>query len=44
MSNINNESVVEQIAENLAEELGREPTNTEVANEVERREGTWEPE
>ena len=39
MSNINNEAVVEQIAEALAEELDREPTNAEIANEVERREG-----
>jgi len=39
MSDINNEAVVEQIAEGLAEELDREPTNAEIANEVERREG-----
>jgi DNA-directed RNA polymerase specialized sigma subunit len=39
MSDINNEAVVEQIAEALAEELDREPTNAEIANEVERREG-----
>ena len=39
MSNINNEAVVEQIAEALAEELDREPPNAAIANEVERREG-----
>ena len=39
MSDINNERVVEQIAENLAEELNRKPTNAEVADEVERRAG-----
>ena len=39
MSDINNEAVVEQIAENLAEELGREPTNTEVAEAIEKRAG-----
>ena len=39
MSDINNEAVVEQIAEALAEELNREPTTTEISNEVERRAG-----
>ena len=39
MSDINNESFVEQLAESLAEELGREATSTEIANEVEKRAG-----
>lgn len=39
MSDINNETVVEQIAEGLAEELGREPTTQEVEAEVDNRSG-----
>ena len=39
MSDINNEAVVEQIAEGLAEELGREPTTQEVEAEVDNRSG-----
>ena len=39
MSDINNESFVEQLAESLAEELGREATSTEISNEVEKRAG-----
>ena len=35
MSNLNHESVVEQIAENLEEELGRMPTQEEVDDQVE---------
>ena len=39
MSNINNEAVIEQIAEGLAEELGREPTKQEIETEVDNRSG-----
>ena len=39
MSDINNEVFVEQLAESLAEELGREATSTEIANEVEKQAG-----
>jgi len=38
MSDINNEARVEQLAEGLAEELGREPTQAEVEEQVELRE------
>ena len=37
MSNLNHESVTEQIWENLAEELGRDPTRKEVEAEAEKR-------
>lgn len=37
MSNINNEIVIEQIAEALTEEFNREPTEAEVQTEVEKR-------
>ena len=37
MSNLNHESVTEQIWENLAEELGRDPTDAEIASEIEAR-------
>ena len=39
MSDINNEATREQLAEGLAEELGREPTQAEVEEQVELREG-----
>ena len=37
MSDINNEAVVEQIAEALAEEFNRDPTEVEVETEVGKR-------
>ena len=37
MSNINNEAVIEGIAEALAEELNREPTAEEIKAEAEMR-------
>ena len=37
MSDLNHESAVEQIAENLEEELGRTPTQAEVEEQVELR-------
>ena len=37
MSDINHETVIEQIAENLAEELDREPTEAEIRAEIEKR-------
>jgi|TARA_Y100000296_G_scaffold83759_1_gene115498 hypothetical protein len=38
MSNIDNDAVMEQIAEALAEEFDREPTEAEVRAEFENRE------
>jgi len=37
MSSIHNEAVIEQIAEALAEEFNRDPTEVEVKAEVENR-------
>jgi len=37
MSDINNEAVIRQIAEALAEEFNRDPTEVEVQTEVEKR-------
>ena len=37
MSDINNEAVIRQIAEALAEEFNRDPTEVEVEAEVEKR-------
>ena len=39
MSDINNEAVMEKIAEDLAEELGREPTKAEVQEQMEALDG-----
>ena len=37
MSNLNHENFIEQLAENLAEELGRDPTRKEVEAEAAKR-------
>ena len=37
MSSIHNDAVIEQIAEALAEEFNRDPTEVEVQTEVEKR-------
>ena len=37
MSDINNDAAIEQIAEALAEEFNRDPTEVEVEAEVEKR-------